>query len=309
LFSAIDTGGLPRVLVHREIAPSIITMNRKHFLSSLLLLGAGLHSKNLLSMPAANRLKIRLIRNATLFIEWNGTHILVDPLLSNKGALDPVPWSNDTRNPTVELPLTNTEVSDMLLQTDAVLLTHLHRDHWDIAAQQQVPKGIPVFCQPEDLTTLSGQGFTGVRVVEKESSFQEIRITRVPARHGHGELAEKMAPVSGYVLQSKGRTLYIAGDTVWYEGVAENIRKYDPDIIVVNSGAAQFNFGDPITMNEADVIATARAARRGATVVAVHLEAINHCGLKRDVLAGKIKEAGLSETCRIPRDGETILFS
>ena len=54
-------------------------------------------------------------------------------------------------------------------------------------------------------------------------------------------MAEMLAPVSGFVLRAKGEAaLYIAGDTVWCEDVRKALREYDPKVIVVNAGAAQF---------------------------------------------------------------------
>ncbi|MBN1429464.1 MAG: hypothetical protein JXB07_13910 [Anaerolineae bacterium] len=68
------------------------------------------------------------------------------------------------------------------------------------------------------------------------------------------------------------------------------IDTYHPDVIVVNSGAAQFNVGAPITMTGQDVIEVCRAAP-GAKVVAVHMEAVNHCRLTRRELAKELTTA------------------
>ena len=46
--------------------------------------------------------------------------------------------------------------------------------------------------------------------------------------------------------------------------------------MVVNASGARFTEGDPIVMTAEDVVAVARHAP-DAHVVAVHLEAINHC--------------------------------
>ena len=159
---------------------------------------------------------LRLIRNATLRLELGGRHLLVDPMLDPAGARPPVEGSeDDRRNPLVELP----EPAEVVVaRLDAVLITHLHRDHFDAAAAQLLPKDLPVFCQPEDREALAAHGFTDLRPVDGSADFDGITITRVPARHGSGAEAEALAPVSGYVLRDPaGRTIYIAGDTVLYE--------------------------------------------------------------------------------------------
>ncbi|MCY1692306.1 hypothetical protein OVA29_18580 [Exiguobacterium sp. SL14] len=69
--------------------------------------------------------------------------------------------------------------------------------------------------------------------------------------------------MSGLVLTHPDEpTLYIAGDTIWCDEVAHAIEQHTPDIIVVNSGAAQFLTGEPITMSRRDLLAVHEAARK-----------------------------------------------
>ena len=76
---------------------------------------------------------------------------------------------------------------------------------------------------------------------------------------------------------SSADDLYIAGDTIWCDEVrARASTTHGPDVIVVNASGARFIEGDPLVMTVDDVAAVARHAP-GAHVVAVHLEAINHC--------------------------------
>jgi hypothetical protein len=131
-----------------------------------------------------------------------------------------------------------------------------------------------------------------------------MSITRTPARHGTGEIAQAMAPSSGYVLKSSHQpTLYITGDTVWYEEVDATIVKHRPEVIVVNAGGARFLEGDPITMTAEDVIHVARAAPQ-AVLVAAHMEAINHCLLTRQELKDAATTAGVKVLT--PADGEKL---
>ena len=69
-------------------------------------------------------MKIRQIRNATLIVNCAGTRFLIDPMLSEKGAIPPFPGAYDdtTANPLVDLPVAVEEI----LNVDAVILTHLH---------------------------------------------------------------------------------------------------------------------------------------------------------------------------------------
>jgi hypothetical protein len=85
--------------------------------------------------------------------------------------------------------------------------------------------------------------------------------------------------------------------------VAETIKEHNPQVIVVNAGAAQFLHGDSITMTAGDVVRVCRAATH-AQVVAVHMEAINHCLLTREELAQQAHDAG--DRLIIPGDGEKL---
>ncbi len=80
---------------------------------------------------------------------------------------------------------------------------------------------------------------------------------------------------------------------------------YKPAVVVVNAGAAQFLEGDPITMTADDVISVCQACAR-AQVVAVHMEAINHCLLTRSDLAFQLEAARVIGQVAIPGDGDWV---
>jgi L-ascorbate metabolism protein UlaG (beta-lactamase superfamily) len=235
-------------------------------------------------------MRLTLIRNATVILELAGRRVLVDPMLDDAGARPPVEnTSNPVRNPTVPLPFPAEEVVRGL---DAVVVTHRHRDHLDARGEELTPRDVPVFCQPEDEGALRELGLDA-RPVAEQLDWDGLHIARTPARHGSGAVAEALAPVSGFVLGE----LYLAGDTVWYEGVEDAIARHRPRAAVVNAGGAEFLEGGPIVMGIDDV---REVAARVPTVVAVHLEAVNHCFLTRAELAAAVPGVV------IPRDGETV---
>jgi L-ascorbate metabolism protein UlaG (beta-lactamase superfamily) len=250
-------------------------------------------------------LKLQLVRHATLLLEYAGMRILVDPMLSDAGAMSAIQNSPQPRpNPLTPLPF---PAEQALEGVQLLLVTHTHRDHWDDAAIQLVPKDLPLLCQPEDLNKMEATHFVNAAAVDHMKYWSHVCITRTPAQHGTGEIARAMAPSSGYLLSSAGEpTLYIAGDTIWYDQVAETIRQHNPQVIVVNAGAAQFLHGDPITMTAGDVVRVCRAAPQ-ARVIAVHMEAINHCLLRRAELAREAAAAGVK--LEIPGDGEETFLA
>lgn len=90
-------------------------------------------------------MKIKQVRNATLIIEYAGKTFLVDPFLAEKGAY---PGFEGTANSHLRNPLVDLAVPmDEILDVDAVIVKHLHPDHWDEAAQRLVPKDMLIFAQ------------------------------------------------------------------------------------------------------------------------------------------------------------------
>jgi L-ascorbate metabolism protein UlaG (beta-lactamase superfamily) len=234
--------------------------------------------------------KLTLVRSATAVLELSGRRILVDPMLDPAGARPPIEnTANPVRNPTVELPVRPEAVVAGL---DAVLVTHRHKDHLDDTAIRLLPRDLPVFCQPQDADALAELGFDA-RPVATSIDWDGLVVHRVPARHGSGHVAEQLGPVSGFVLDD----LYLAGDTVWYEAVEETIERFRPRVAVVNAAGASFLEGGLIVMGPDDV---REVVARVPVVVAVHLEALNHCPVTRAELAAAVPGVV------IPRDGETV---
>ena len=234
-------------------------------------------------------MKLRLIRHATLQLELAGHRLLVDPLLAQPGTFRSLTFGATAgRNPRVPLPCP----VDTLLQPDIVVATHAHFDHFDSVAITRLPKQLPLICQPADQARFQHHGFTQViPIVSSPIVVNDLQFFRTGGRHGKGILGRAMGHVSGFVIKAKHEPLlYIAGDTIWGPMVQAVLEQYRPEVIVLNTGAAQFNVGAPITMTADDVVAVCRAAPQ-AKVIAVHLEAINHCRLKRQVLADQGRDS------------------
>jgi L-ascorbate metabolism protein UlaG (beta-lactamase superfamily) len=251
--------------------------------------------------------RIRFIRHATFVFEVGGLEIMVDPMLAPAGAAEPVANTpNQRRNPLVDLPVNDEETRTLLDEIDAVLVTHTHNDHWDGRAQDLIPKQTPILCQPEDREKIEGAGFQQVISVHDELEWRGVRLTKTGGRHGTGEIGRRMAPVSGFVVREEDSpVLYVAGDTIWCPEVEEALGLHSPDVVVVNAGAARFLEGDPITMTAEDVVRVCRALP-DARVVAVHMEAINHCLLTRGELEDELRKESLAGRVKIPADGETF---
>ena len=211
-------------------------------------------------------------------------------MLDPAGARPPIEsTANPVRNPTVELPLAAEEVVRAL---DAVLVTHRHKDHLDDTAVRLIPRDVAVFCQPEDEDGAAGAGARRTRR-RHVARLGRPRVHRVPARHGHGAVAEAARP--GQRLRPR-RPLSRRRHSLVRGGRGDD-RALGPRVAVVNAAGASFLEGGLIVMGIDDV---REVVARVPVVVAVHLEALNHCHLTRAELAAAVPGVV------IPRDGETV---
>jgi L-ascorbate metabolism protein UlaG (beta-lactamase superfamily) len=253
-------------------------------------------------------MRLQLVRHATLVVRYPSTCLLIDPQLDEAGTRAPLPGAADAhvRNPTQALPL---PAADIAQAADAVMVTHLHADHFDGAARRALDPQTPIICQPEDAETLHRWGFEDVRPVRAAVTVGDVEVQRTPGRHGHGVVAQAMGPVSGFVLRCDGQpTLYVAGDTVWCPDVHETVEASRPEIIVLNGGATRLVEGPPVTMTADDILAVARSAAR-ATIVVAHLEASNACTESRaDVRNRLAQQPDVLTRVQIPEDGEELEF-
>ncbi|HFE2469856.1 TPA: MBL fold metallo-hydrolase [Staphylococcus aureus] len=228
-------------------------------------------------------MNIRHIRNATAVIEYGGKRILIDPMLSDKGAFEPFPNSprQEENNPLVELPM----------------------------AIEVLPKDIKIYAQnEEDASEVESYGFTNVSVFNDVTHIGEIELVKTDAQHGHGEILKMTGHVHGMILKhSEEPTLYLAADTVWFEGVEKALKTYQPDVVVLNGGANQFFEGGPLVMDEHDVLKVAHTLPL-AQIVVVHMEAVNHWHLSRKELNEFINSNDLGNRVVVPNDGELLTF-
>ncbi|MGZ4335002.1 MAG: MBL fold metallo-hydrolase [Gaiellaceae bacterium] len=229
-------------------------------------------------------MKVTLVRHATLLLETSLGRILVDPMLRAAGTTPPIENTpNQLRNPLVELPLPAEQVVEGV---DLCIVTHLHSDHFDNAANAVMPRDLPILTQPESAGDLRARGFTNV-------ATEHPRIAMTRGHHGTGEIGRAMGRVSGWVVDGT----YVVGDTTWCEEVKAALEEHAPRVVIANASGARFEVGDPIVMDGEDVRTLRRAT--DATVAVVHLEAINHCLERRAVYRA-------IDGVVVPSDGEVL---
>ena len=246
------------------------------------------------------------IRNATVKLSYPGVTFLVDPWLSAPCSSEEKAQALRTRRfipkPVCPLPIPPEEI---LKDVDVILTTHLHEDRF---SADYLPKDTRmVFQNRADAERAKALGFTNVACfAEAPLTLGGVTVHRVDARHGDTDAAvRRMGPASGFVLVREGEpTVYLAGDTVYDEGVRDVIARFSPAVIIVNACDARLPEGRLI-MNAEDVAKTC-ACSPNSLVIASHMEAVSHAHLDRAALRQSLSDSPYAAQVRIPADGERI---
>lgn len=156
----------------------------------------------------------------------------------------------------------------LLPALDAIVLSHMHGDHWDRVATRTLPKETPVVTTPQAAGCLADRGFSATAELsawqthEITRGAQTLRITSVPGVHGPGPLARLLPQVMGSVLEwvRDGQVTwrgYITGDTLYRPSLADILERCGPlDVVVPHLGGTKV-LGVTVTMD----------ARQGADLV------------------------------------------
>ncbi len=201
--------------------------------------------------------------NATMLLRIGGFTLLTDPNFVRRGQrvyLGKGLWAKRLTEPALQ--------PTQLPALDAILLSHMHGDHWDRIATKSLPKGTAVVTTPEAAKCLADRGFTETadleawQVSEFTSAGDVLRITSVPGVHGPGPLARMLPQVMGSVVElvRAGEVTwrgYISGDTLYRPALGEVLERCGPlDVLIPHLGGTKA-LGLTVTMD----------ARQGADLV------------------------------------------
>ena len=261
-------------------------------------------------------MKIHHLRNATFVIESGDYHLLIDPMLGARGTLPAFARFRHAprRNPTVDLP---DGAGAVLEKVTHCLITHSrtfgiralqHTDHLDPAGERFLrERRTPVVCPRKDAAYLRRYGLNVAVALDcgAPQRFLGGEIRAVPARHGHGWVHRLMANGVGYFIRLPNEpSIYISGDTVYTPEVAQALAELKPAVSVVAAGSASLDAGGPILMPLEEVLTFVRNAP--GSVLANHLEALNHCPTRRSDLKRELAARGLEAKVIVPDDGATL---
>lgn len=170
--------------------------------------------------------RIAYVGHATVLIELGGVRLLTDPVLGG--------WVGPLRRHGAG------PAAGVASDLDAVLISHLHRDHADVPSLRRIDHATPVLAPPGAAEFIARHGFSDVRELApgKSSEVGAVTVTAVEARHEASRrrnplpvrlipgIGGKGAPEAdpgreavGFVVEGAGRRVYFAGDTDLFEGM------------------------------------------------------------------------------------------
>ena len=227
-------------------------------------------------------LTITYVGGPTALIEVGNFHILTDP------TFDPAGTEYDLGVYRLRKTVGPAILPGSLPPIDVVLLSHDHHldnlDHKGRAFLKNIGK---VLTTPPGAARLGkgAQGMDQRQSVEMPAcEGLALQVTATPARHGPAH--HDRGPVTGFVLSwgsSPGDSIYISGDTVWYEGVAEVARRFSIKTAILFMGAARVPAVEQshLTMTAEEGVLAARAFSE-ATILPLHFEGWAHFSETRE---------------------------
>ncbi len=194
---------------------------------------------------------VTFIGNATTLLRLGPFTLLTDPAFGPAGSrvyLGYGAWTRRLTDPALrELP-----------ELDAVLLSHLHGDHFDKAARLRLPAALPIVTTPQAARRLPRRSTVGLPTWETHEWTRDghrLRVTAVPGQHGPG-FADRLLPdVMGSLVELRAgdRTvlkLYITGDTLYRPFLADVARRLgEIDAMLIHLGGTKL-LGMLLTMDD-----------------------------------------------------------
>jgi L-ascorbate metabolism protein UlaG (beta-lactamase superfamily) len=249
---------------------------------------------------------ITLIDGPTALIEIGGFRLLTDPTFDGPG---------EYKLPHVTLKKTSRPAltAQRIGAVDTVLLSHdQHADNFDHAGKTYAAAAPRLFTTVAGASRLGGNAEGLAPGQSKELSKADgtaLTITATPARHGPAGIEPLSGDVIGFVLSSAWmRPIYITGDTVWYDGLADVARRFHAGLVLLFAGAAKTRGPFHLTMDVNDAIETAHAFP-DATIVPVHYQGWAHFSQSGDDLVQSFKALGIGHRLKLLEPGVPTEFT
>ncbi len=240
-----------------------------------------------------DQLRFTYIGGPTALLELGGLRLLTDPTFDPAGT--EYPSGNHTLRKTAGPVLGPASLG----RIDVVLLSHDHHDdNLDHAGRALLKSAGTVLTTPAGAERLGDHAiglapWQSVDLATRDG--RALRVTETPARHGPA--GGDRGPVTGFALtlsESPQDAIYISGDTVWYEGIAEVGRRFSVQVAILFMGAARVpEVGPaPLTFTADEAVEAARVFA-DAVIIPLHYDGWAHYSESRRQIEDAFTSAGL----------------
>jgi L-ascorbate metabolism protein UlaG (beta-lactamase superfamily) len=249
-------------------------------------------------------LSITLIGGPTALIEIDCFRLLTDPTFDGPGAYQlPHVKLEKLAGPALG--------SDKIGEIDAVLLSHdQHSDNLDHSGKDFLKQAGRVLTTEAGAKRLGNhaEGLAPWATAELSKNGKSLTVTATPARHGPAGIEPLSGDVIGFVLSPKASApIYVSGDTVYYDGVAEVARRFKAGVVLPFAGAAQTRGPFHLTMDTNDTIETARAFP-DAVIVPVHTDGWAHFRQSAQDLRATFDTLGFGKRLKLLEPGVATMI-
>ena len=202
-----------------------------------------------------------------------------------------------------------------LPQLDAIVLSHLHGDHFDRIARRELDRTPTVYTTRQAARRLEKWEFDAKALAPWQSSELAaagvgLRITSVPGQHARGPMRFLLPPVMGSVLEvdtGAGAPLrtYITGDTLFRRDLERVVERCGPiDAMVVHLGGTRIA-GMTVTMDDRQGVKLVHAIRPKVTTP-IHFDDYKVFKSPREDFVARFTRDAAPGDLRLVDRGQTI---
>jgi len=256
---------------------------------------------------------LTFIGTATTLIELGSFRILTDPNFLHRGQrayLGKGLWSRRLTEPSLQ--------PEELPDLDAVVLSHLHGDHFDRVAKAKLSRSQPVITTPHAAARLERWGFDarGLRTWNREvltRGKETLSVESLPGVHARGFMGALLPPVMGSLLEHRVagevmRRVYISGDTLTGDHISAIAERHPAlDAAVMHLGGTRVLF-HTVTMDAVQGVDFLRRVQPDVAIP-VHYDDYRVFRSPLEEFRRAAVEAGLGQSLRPVRRGETVSLS
>lgn len=214
---------------------------------------------------------VTFVGNATTLISYGEITVLTDPNFLHRGQRAYLGYglvSKRRREPALHI--------DQLPTLDAVVLSHMHGDHWDRVSQRGLDHTLPVVTTHHAAKRLQRRGFGAAHGLSTWNSHRIekgdtwLTVTALPGRHAPMPVNRLLPPVMGTMFEfghlggPVQRRLYVSGDTLMVDELREiPVRFNSIDAGILHLGGTRLPAGNHVPFG----LTVTMDGRQGADVV------------------------------------------